>query len=394
MTQQTPRSLKRPGTAGFSLIELMVALTISLFLLLGISYVYTGSKQTFRNQSALARLQENARLGFEYLSQDLRIAGYFGCGSRYAAPPAGGYLECPGGEQREKIVNTLKDPSNFSNNFRNAVSGYSGTQNDKTDKPSTDTASFSPNLPTGMTANGDPNPLANSDVLVIRGTMPLGITVTDHPGGNPPGSADIKVNKSTGLAKGDIVVVSDCQNAGIFAITELNGGGKNIVHNDGNSTPGNACKGLGKDFTGGEILKAMNRVYFVAEDLRSKQRALFRKDNGTAAQVIIPGVEVFRVKFGWGSTVEGFPDAYYTASDIDKKGTAACTKAGVSTGNAWDCVKSAKIDLLMVSEDSTLTTDVQQLWHNGADYVPTDRSLRVAITATIGIRNRVLLSAQ
>ncbi len=396
LMEKKTKFLFRSGEVGFSLVELMVAVAISVFLLLGISYIYVGSKQTFRNQEALARMQENARLAFEYLSQDLRMAGYFGCGSRYAAPPTGGYLECPGGEQIGKVVNTLLNPSNFSNDFRKAVSGYSGTESDKTDAPVTTGTTFDPDLPTGVpTANTDPKPLANSDVLVIRGTLSLGITVTDHAGGSPPGSADIKVNKSTGLAQGDIVVISDCQSAGIFAITQLNGtGNTNVVHNTGAATPGNACKELGKDYTGGEVSKAMNRTYFVAIDPSNKKRALFRQDISASPQVIVPGVEGFRVKYGWGATVEGFPGGYYTAKQIDEMGTGDCTNGGVSTGDPWDCVKSIKVDLLMVSEDASLATDSQRLWYNNAIYIPTDKSLRLAITTTIGIRNRMLLSAQ
>ena len=73
--EKKTKFLFRSGEVGFSLVELMVAVAISVFLLLGISYIYVGSKQTFRNQEALARMQENARLAFEYLSQDLRMAG-------------------------------------------------------------------------------------------------------------------------------------------------------------------------------------------------------------------------------------------------------------------------------------------------------------------------------
>lgn len=394
---QKSYSVSRSSEIGFSLIEMMVALTISLFLLLGISYIYVGSKQTFRNQEALARIQENGRLAFEYLSQDLRMAGYFGCASRFAAPPVGGYLACPGGTQVGKIVNTLQNPTNFANNFRQAVYGYSGTQSDNTSSPVTTASTFDPDLPTGIPTNSgtNPLPLANSDVLVIRGTLPLGITVTDHAGGSPPGSADIKVSQSSGLNANDIVVISDCQSAGIFAISQLNGvSSTNVVHNTGTGTPQNDCKGLGKDYTGGEILKSLNRAYFVAVDPSSNQRGLYRQDAGVSPQLIVPGLENFRVKYGWGPTVEGFPDDYYTAATIDAMAVGACTNAAVSTGDPWDCVKSIKVDILMVSQDSSLTTAAQRLWHNNATYVPTDNKLRLAMTATLGIRNRMLLSSQ
>lgn len=380
---------------GFSLVELMVALAISVFLLLGISYIYVGSKNTFRNEEALARMQENGRLAFEYLTQDLRMAGYFGCATRVSAN--GGYLACPGGTQIGKVVNTLKNPTAFAYNFRQAVVGYNGKKPDNDSNPGTATSDFEPSLPAGIpTNNTDPKPLANSDVVIMRGTFGLGITVTAHPGGNPPGSADIKVNTTTGLNDGDIVVVSDCQSAGIFTITNINAG-QNVVHNTGENPTGgpeNDCRGLGKEYTGADLLKAVNRAYFVALDPTSGLRTLYRQDAGASPQALLPGVESMQIKYGWGGTVAGYPDNYYTANEIDAKGVDACKDktGGTSTGDQWDCVKSIRVEILLVAQDNGLTTARQVLWFNGATYTPSDKRLRFAMTTVIGVRNRHMLS--
>ena len=65
--------------AGLSLVEVLVALVISLFLLGGIVQVYTGNKQTFAFTNALAEIQESGRFALETMSQDLRLAGEWGC---------------------------------------------------------------------------------------------------------------------------------------------------------------------------------------------------------------------------------------------------------------------------------------------------------------------------
>ncbi len=70
------RKLKRQ--LGLSLVEVLVALVISLFLLAGIVQVYTGNKQTFAFTNALAEIQENARFAMEFMAQDLRLAGEWG----------------------------------------------------------------------------------------------------------------------------------------------------------------------------------------------------------------------------------------------------------------------------------------------------------------------------
>ncbi len=64
---------------GLSLVEILVALVISLFLLAGIVQVYTGNKQTFAFTNALAEIQENARFAMDIMAQDLRLAGEWGC---------------------------------------------------------------------------------------------------------------------------------------------------------------------------------------------------------------------------------------------------------------------------------------------------------------------------
>jgi len=65
--------------SGISLIEIMIALLIGLFLLGGILQMFSASQQTYRMQSNLARLQENGRFALDFLARDIRMAGYWGC---------------------------------------------------------------------------------------------------------------------------------------------------------------------------------------------------------------------------------------------------------------------------------------------------------------------------
>lgn len=61
---------------GLSLVELMVALVISLFLTAGVIQLFIGSKQTYRFHDALSRLQENGRLALDTMAADIRMAGF------------------------------------------------------------------------------------------------------------------------------------------------------------------------------------------------------------------------------------------------------------------------------------------------------------------------------
>jgi type IV pilus assembly protein PilW len=69
----------KPCQTGLSLIEIMIALLIGAFLLGGVLEVFIGSKQTYRMQGNLSRLQENGRFAIDFLAKDISMAGYWGC---------------------------------------------------------------------------------------------------------------------------------------------------------------------------------------------------------------------------------------------------------------------------------------------------------------------------
>ena len=83
---------------GMTLVELMVAMSIGLFLIGGALYMYSQSKNTYRASDSLARLQESARFALDTIEPDIRLARFWG---RNAEPsmievPAGVTVPCSG----------------------------------------------------------------------------------------------------------------------------------------------------------------------------------------------------------------------------------------------------------------------------------------------------------
>lgn len=72
----------RQRTGGFSLIELLVALTISALLIVGAVNMYSQSRGTYRASEEVARLQETARYAMSFIESDLRMANFWGLNSR------------------------------------------------------------------------------------------------------------------------------------------------------------------------------------------------------------------------------------------------------------------------------------------------------------------------
>lgn len=62
----------RRASAGFTLIELMIAVTIGLVLTLVIGQVFLGSRFAYTSNDALSRVQENARYALTLLSREVR----------------------------------------------------------------------------------------------------------------------------------------------------------------------------------------------------------------------------------------------------------------------------------------------------------------------------------
>ncbi|PRC91020.1 PilW family protein [Solimicrobium silvestre] len=75
----SPHASMAPGLRknGFSLIELMVAVTIGLFITLGLSQVFLSMYSTSKSQNSLAQFQDNERLALVMLTNTVELAGYF-----------------------------------------------------------------------------------------------------------------------------------------------------------------------------------------------------------------------------------------------------------------------------------------------------------------------------
>ncbi len=61
---------------GLSIVELLVALVISLLVIAGVGQAFVSHKMSFRAQNALSRIQQTGRFAIDYVSKDIHIAGF------------------------------------------------------------------------------------------------------------------------------------------------------------------------------------------------------------------------------------------------------------------------------------------------------------------------------
>lgn len=65
--------------SGYSLIELMIAISLFLFLSMGMINIFIHSRNIYRLTQSLNTISSKARMAFHLLSHDIRMAGFIGC---------------------------------------------------------------------------------------------------------------------------------------------------------------------------------------------------------------------------------------------------------------------------------------------------------------------------
>lgn len=333
---------------GLSLVELMVAMLLSLLLLSGVVTIFMGNRETFKVQDALARVQETGRYGIQILVRDLRQAGYEGC-DNWA---------------QVSFENMLNDAANSGCSgldpdfFGGAVRGYDAV-----------TSSWNE-----VARKVSPAPASSSDIIELNVAEPMGISVTHHPDEN---SASIHATPYSNLAADDIILITDCRNAAVFQITNIQNVSSNrstVVHNQtSQACPGNATQRLGKKYTGAQVVRLKNRIYYVATGAGGEP-TLYRVDNGGAAQELAEGVEALDFTFGTDTDSDHIVDGdFKTASAVSN----------------WGQVIAIKVTLVVRSKEQRALPQAKSVSFNGGALDVSDRRLRKTFTATVALRNRL-----
>lgn len=293
---------------GLSLVELMVALALGSFLLLGVVNVFITSKESAQVENSLARVQENGRFALDLISEDILSTQYTGCNS-----VAG----------------------NFINMAKNV--DYEGVRAYEL----VGTGSWSPTLP------ASPNKLATlsgvtrvgSDLLHLQIAKPmLGTEVTAN---ITPASTSVPINNNANCAaeQNSLVLISSCVTANMFRVTNTVSCNRATPVNPASlefSSSGNDVTSIDPGYDReAEIMVFEDIEWYVADTGRNKNGydvyALYKRINGGAAEEMIEGVEHMQLQFG---QRVGAATRYVSARDASLD---------------WDEVTSVRVALLIQS---------------------------------------------
>ena len=254
---------------GLTLIELMIAMVLSLLLMAGAASMFLGSKKTFKVQEESARIQENIRYVVTRMITDISPAGFYGC--------------APSTQDGVSQVHSTVASANPFFDFNDAITGLEG---------------------------GGPN---NSDSLTVRFALPEVSLPVIAPmtALNRAVRVDNTHPAYNALAQGDIIAVSDCSLVAVFMITNTPGANGQLAHTVGgatNSSAGTTHYFGGEPHSTATVIKMDAVTYALGTTINTQNTtttdddttisSLFATRLGGNRQQILSGVEGFQVEYG------------------------------------------------------------------------------------------------
>jgi type IV pilus assembly protein PilW len=302
------------------------------------------SKRAYNVQTDMAYLQENARFAMDFLSNDLRMSGYFGCTGML---PIG--LIPLSGTNNNGVTNNGGLNNNGSDVLRISFMDTNRNAFAVTHCPDSAACATNPRVATPLQQGKNVLPMTN------RG--------------------DIKAQ--------DTVIASDCGGSDLYTVAKVEGNNVTLTSS------------LSRDYHnknisyGAQLRRMRTHRYFVAKMRNSNGEydySLYRDDKALTAgldpytaEEVVEGVENLQLRYGIDMNTDGVPERYVTATAVTD----------------WTRVVSVQIALLMRStsprNDRDPDTQTFQLDPDDADYGPVgDYRRRVLFTNTVLLRNNRL----
>ena len=359
--------LKHKTQQGFSLIEVMVAMVIGMVLLGGAISIFISNKGVYRLESELSRMQESGRFIIDFMSNEIRMAGYNGCASR--------------GDVEPNVMANNPPPLAIQND--NAVLGFDGSA-----------GVWDPVIPANISI-----PMYDIDGVAAKdlalNTDVLNIMRVDQCGAYLTGNwvvtnANLQVTapNSCGFNQNQAVIVTNCATADVFQIVSNPGNnGPTVTLTHSNS--GNTGNFLGTAYgpPDAHISVPRSNSFFIALNDAGENALYMAEWGSTDGDAIVniadfsiyeltDGVQDMQILYGedtGGGGGNQYADAYLDASAVAD----------------WSNIRSVRINLLLQSNDN-ITTEPRAFTFNGANAnTGNDNRLRMAFSTTVALRNRL-----
>lgn len=392
--------LKRFPTAklhqGVSLVELLVSLVIGLIVVLVVVNIFVMSKTSAALAEGRGRVHENGIIGMDYLQDDLRMIGHFGCSSDQA-------LESGPLSYLQTTFNTTRSALNFNISVQGyEASGTAPSNSIDVSSLSTGGSGFSPTLPSDIATILDDR-VNSSDIIALRYLNARSVQATTTDNTSFP-TITFPTAQWNAIADFDttagLMAISDCSSTTVFQASNANASTGSIkVLSSGLNT-----RGFTQVYEAqkARLYGATSVIYYVGKgenhEFPSLYRVRFISAPGGALQYqkdeLIKGVESMQILYGQDRSTSTRLTGF-----MDRQQTAATIQTSLSTPQlSWRRVGMVKVGLLLVdpNRSSSLQREGSDLSDTGTVVlqgvnitVPADQHYRLPIEATVAIRNRL-----
>jgi type IV pilus assembly protein PilW len=371
--------VKRQG--GFSMVELMVAITLALLLTGAVISVFVGSRTAFQATAGVGEMSDSGRFALNLIGESVRSAGNLACNSAMTATS-------------QNVSGGLP----FENSFGQGVEGFEANGANGTGNPvGTLTLpavpvvgaanNWTPNLDGTFVANatvpagvpaGLGQPVKGSDVLVVRSSTPRVAPAYTTVDALPNATTLTVTPVSAAINNNGYAAVADCTKSVIFQASGGVAAGATVV------TLNNPLQGVG--FSAGAVVAPLTTTVYYIGVGSDGDSSLWRLEqlnggpgfNPLGPEELVPDVENMQVLYG-----------------IDPSGTQ--TASAYVTGDTAQAlgfnVVSIQVALLVASQPTTReipqpAAGFYTLLGNQVT-VPVDNRMRQVFYATINLRDAV-----
>ena len=349
--------------SGFSLVELMVAITLALLLTGAVISVFVGSRSAYESTAGVGDMSDSGRMALNLIGESVRSAGSLACNSAMTAT------------SQSLVVN----PNQFDRFFGQGVAGFEAngtTPPAAIAQPAVPvvgaTNNWTPNLDPTVTGANPGQPVRGSDVLVLRSSVPR-ITPTYTTVDVAPGTAALTVTPTLFAVAGNAyAAVSDCTKSVIFQVPVAVALGATAV---------TLNAGVPVGFSAGALVTPLTTTIYYIGVGSDGDSSLFRLEqvNGgpgfNAAEELVPDIENMQVLYGIDPTGTQTAAAYVPANQV-----------AVGTN-----VVSIQVALLVASPAAGKQVPAAAPYNllGTQVTVPADNRSRQVFYATLNLRNAV-----
>lgn len=363
------KNVLRPS-AGFSLVELMIALVIGLFLVGAATTVFVAQSSISKTTVSQAQIQNAENALSALITPIIRGAGFTGCSNLgevianlNTGGPALALLSAVATGPGPVAMITGYDALGTAGTGAVTVSHNAANSSNSGDW----------SLPLEPTLLGFAQ--SGSDVLVVLGAVP---------GFNPVAVTTASTTSATSLALQNVndlvayqyAAVTDCAKTSIFQITSV--AGNSVSHTTGTGVLTNASDYLPVPYAAAsQVVGLQLSALYVAHDQFGDQsnlmRATYQPQNGTWTQVkLVPGIDNLQILYGIGD------------------GTSITNYLSANAVTDWTKVDAVRLAFLVEGEKGSAATVAAPSSYDllGTSVsVPTDGRLRQKVEMTVNLRN-------